>query len=490
MKKLFIFLVALIGLGICASAQNVYVGGESNGNATIWTNGTPQYFSDGIINSVIVINDEVYAAGKDGDEVAKVWKNGTVIHTLEGTYSYIFVNSMAISGDDIYVVTQELSSSWQSFGRLWINGVAQSGYDNASELHSVFIDGNDIYVAGTTGKTAIIWKNGTQLYSYTSEYAGAFPSVIVADGDVYYMGGDYGAFGKNSIKQSTIGNDANGYNTIGKITNDYGVKVWKNDEMLYTLGEEVYGGSLCFSDGVLYAAGQASNANYVPQAKIWIDGVGTVLEEVWGAAESIFVLDGDVYVAGWYGNYPKLAATVWKNGDATTLSSGGFNLTHSIFVVQTTNYYTVTFDGEEIDIEPQIIEEGKLATRPTDPERENYDFSGWYTDNYTFLNEWIFESDIVTQDTTLFAKWTPKSGIEDIEKATIKIYPNPVKEVLLIEKGEFIINRIEIVNLSGIVMYQFNSFNNKINVSALPKGFYFVKIETDNRIITEKFLKE
>ncbi len=70
-----------------------------------------------------------------------------------------------------------------------------------------------------------------------------------------------------------------------------------------------------------------------------------------------------------------------------------------------TEYHTVNFTGEGIAINPQSIEHGKHATKPENPERENYGFGGWFTDNGTFANEWDFKTDIVTQDTTLYAKW-------------------------------------------------------------------------------------
>jgi len=61
--------------------------------------------------------------------------------------------------------------------------------------------------------------------------------------------------------------------------------------------------------------------------------------------------------------------------------------------------------GEGVDIESQSIAYGKYAIVPENPEREGYGFSGWFTDNGTFAKKWDFKTDIVTQDTTLYAKW-------------------------------------------------------------------------------------
>jgi len=152
--------------------------------------------------------------------------------------------------------------------------------------------------------------------------------------------------------------------------------------------------------------------------------------------------------------------------------------------------YTVTFAGEEISIASQTVIEGGLVAQPADPMRTNYNFEGWFTDNGTFLNEWIFETDVVTSNTTLYAKWKQMTGIADITIAGIEIYPNPVKDVLQIESDELNIKQIEIVNLSGKVIYRFNNFRNQINVSTLPQGIYFVKLKTDKGTVTKKFVKE
>ena len=75
----------------------------------------------------------------------------------------------------------------------------------------------------------------------------------------------------------------------------------------------------------------------------------------------------------------------------------------------------------------------------------------------------------------------------DIKEAlskSMKIYPNPVKDELLIESGELTVKKIKIIDVTGKIV------ENSTNVSALPQGIYFVKIETDKGIITQKIVKE
>ena len=91
---------------------------------------------------------------------------------------------------------------------------------------------------------------------------------------------------------------------------------------------------------------------------------------------------------------------------------------------------------------------------------------------------------------TLNFTYTGGAGINEIETAEIKIYPNPVKEVLYIdipffEKVEYLKN-VEIVDLSGKTLM---SPLSQINVSHLASGIYFIKITTNKGIVTKKFIK-
>lgn len=70
--------------------------------------------------------------------------------------------------------------------------------------------------------------------------------------------------------------------------------------------------------------------------------------------------------------------------------------------------YTITFDTNGgSNVENQIVEEGKFVTKPVDPIKDGYNFSGWYVSNefidsniYSFVKK-------VNQNITLYAKWNP-----------------------------------------------------------------------------------
>lgn len=56
----------------------------------------------------------------------------------------------------------------------------------------------------------------------------------------------------------------------------------------------------------------------------------------------------------------------------------------------------------------KIVEKGKKASSPTAPTLVHYTFDGWYEDSSCSGNKWDFSSRTVTQNVTLYAKWTPK----------------------------------------------------------------------------------
>jgi uncharacterized repeat protein (TIGR02543 family) len=70
-------------------------------------------------------------------------------------------------------------------------------------------------------------------------------------------------------------------------------------------------------------------------------------------------------------------------------------------------YYTVAFDARGGLPAPaaQTIDSGGTVTAPAAPTKNDYDFDGWYKEQ-ACTTAWIFASDTVTANITLYAKWS------------------------------------------------------------------------------------
>ena len=99
-------------------------------------------------------------------------------------------------------------------------------------------------------------------------------------------------------------------------------------------------------------------------------------------------------------------------------------------------------------------------------------------DNYS-KTEYLYNSD---------------NGIEPVNNATFKIYPNPVSNMLNIELGQ---NEsrcvLTITDLAGKTIqtkYLVNSNLNSIDITGLAPGMYFASVNNGNGVSTSKFIKE
>lgn len=74
---------------------------------------------------------------------------------------------------------------------------------------------------------------------------------------------------------------------------------------------------------------------------------------------------------------------------------------------QTVTVYGIDFDSNGgNEVADQIVVSGGKATVPETVTRTGYTFGGWYKES-DCTNKWDFESDVVTESITLYAKWTP-----------------------------------------------------------------------------------
>lgn len=120
--------------------------------------------------------------------------------------------------------------------------------------------------------------------------------------------------------------------------------------------------------------------------------------------------------------------------------SGDDSMDSAVFVKAgsvRTEEYSVTFNsngGSSVTSLANIFSGSKI-TAPTAPTKTGYTFGGWYKDA-ACTSEWNFDTDTVTANTTLFAKWianTPETKTVDIMAylydSNGKVVPNATIEI-------------------------------------------------------------
>ena len=80
-------------------------------------------------------------------------------------------------------------------------------------------------------------------------------------------------------------------------------------------------------------------------------------------------------------------------------------------------------------------------------------------------------------------------GVDDLSQSGIKVYPNPVKDVLTIESGSGM-KQVQIFNVTGqlVLSQQTDSKTITVNTSSLKSGVYFLKVTTDNASFDKKIV--
>ncbi|MDE6293197.1 MAG: InlB B-repeat-containing protein [Clostridiales bacterium] len=108
----------------------------------------------------------------------------------------------------------------------------------------------------------------------------------------------------------------------------------------------------------------------------------------------------------------------------------------------TVQHCTVTFDSQGgSEVESQTVIKGNPVKRPETPTRGQYFFSGWFTEANV---EWSFDSDRVSADITLYARWD-----EEITEMYITINDN--KLTVKLEKNSAVDELVELLKKGDIV---------------------------------------
>ena len=119
---------------------------------------------------------------------------------------------------------------------------------------------------------------------------------------------------------------------------------------------------------------------------------------------------------------------------------------------------------------------------------EGYSADGTYTLTLQFRNGSTALAGNIYVDSMIIKPITTLNTT-DFNSTTATIYPNPAKDVLNINTQETV-QKAEVLTILGETVLTVNNAGNTINVSALNKGIYFLKVTSSNGVSTTKFIKE
>ena len=292
--------------------------------------------------NVYVVGCEMNAEGK---YIAMLWKNGVAQKLSDETVHESSARSVFVSGENVYIAGTEWNEQGNKVAILWKNDEVQKLIDETtyvSEAHFVFVSGEDVYVIGRCDGNRALWKNGVRVIY----------SVFVSNND----DDDEKSWENGDILYNNNGK------TIYVSNNDvYVISIRNNDDVVQKLkprhmdseiaGYYIEANSVFVSEEDVYVAGTRkepyTDGDYTyphafksKTAVVWKNGVGKNLTDADGRndteANSVYVLDNDVYVVG-NGDidYKKRVAKLWINGKLQNLTDGTFKAAaFSVFVTK------------------------------------------------------------------------------------------------------------------------------------------------------------
>lgn len=274
-------------------------------------------FSTIAVNNIVTINDMNASVIAASATVLKV-----VIPALSHTTNEIKIqvgDNTVAGGTIAYIpdvfVAGTLNNSAMSLATYWKNGTSVAVSQNESGLNAIYVNANDVYVAGweriNNLQLANYWKNDTQTTLGTGE--SAIYAMAVNGTDVYTGGFEI----------------INGFDLPRYWHNSTGITVNVNDPIIskVTLGNGACNG-IYYSANNVYAVGSYRNSQgrFSPWETTNDEVPANTIpnNDKFSFANAVFVNGSDKYVVGNQNNATTglAMATVWKNGNYTSLTDG------------------------------------------------------------------------------------------------------------------------------------------------------------------------
>ncbi len=306
-----------------------------------------------------------------------------------------------------------------------------------------------------------IWAD----YNFGSNSTHTFDAISMNDSVLFMMG--------SQDTKATVWRSINNGQTWNKILTDTAISGIAGDFARF-----YFGGVL---DGKLYVQARDFNGPMHPNSKVY-DGVS------WANGPSLFPSLGSL---GWRPEAfaGKLVYRSWEPGSSSRLRS--FDGTDNAWVdsmwvydgfVHANHYYALVDSGYGV----------RNIRRTTDLVNwENLPTATTNSRSLAILDDYLY---VGTTDSKLLRYTKPLTAMPSAVSrhypatATVTIYPNPANDIIqLVFSAPIQHFELELWNARGeIVLKAWNQ--NRLDVSALSRGMYYIRLKEGNRYHTQKFI--
>jgi len=218
-------------------------------------------------------------------------------------------------------------------------------------------------------------------------------------------------------------------------------------------------------------------------------------------AESSYAQIPEEFIGTWYLEYFSTSQGETYVNTLDVSQGPSFTVTESLQI--TGNSFCNDFSGEYIYVDPGPLAVDPLF-QPINIIRGTIDCGSnevYETQFYVpFVNEQVADIVVLQEDFLVLQYYNPTLyqvyrdepvlSLEENELSEIQVYPNPVKNELFISnKNSLKINSWMILGVVGKVIREIDFSGESIDVSTLPSGIYFLRIEAQQGILTKKIVK-
>ncbi len=220
---------------------------------------------------------------------------------------------------------------------------------------------------------------------------------------------------------------------------------------------------------------------------VTVTGVEVYMANAWEGDEAtpeILLMDADFA--------EELAVTTYNTSDVPLTPE---DAQAYVFGPVTANFSSPVSGLTSFAIGVMFPEYGETSTDIIIPSTEDGCFDGNYA-RVNYQGEWLEYADLIGEpwdiNLFIFPILDGNVGLTDVELNSLSyVYPNPAKNEVMLASS-FSINKVEVVNVLGQVVFasDVNANSIKVNTSSFAAGSYVVKMYTESGVATKKLVVE